>query len=129
MDTTRNSDLELLELARDKDDREPMKARKDAILESVWLQAKDPTLSKIRDELTKWLNYGFEHIPDEGMDPTPKQTQAMAEAEMNIQRLEKIAQDYVRTPGFQQQMLERMSRHDPQRAESIAVKNKKKEIA
>lgn len=126
MKTTRDADLELLELARDKEERDGMRNRQNAILESVWLQAKDSTLEKIREELAYWINYGMTNSPDEGVQPTQEQIQAMGEAEMNIERLEKVAQEYARSPGFQQAMLKRMSNHDPVRAQVIAQKQKRR---
>jgi hypothetical protein len=126
MDNTRESDLELLELARDKADTEGREDRRNAVLEGVWQQSKDPKLTQIRNELAKWINFGLEHVPTDGMPPTYEQSKAMAEAEMNIERLEKVAQAYVRSPGFQTEMLKRMAKHDSIITDSIVTKQKRR---
>lgn len=126
MNTTRSADLELLELARDGADSEQRLDRRNAILESVYQQTKDSTLEKIRTELAKWINFGLANVPEEGVPPTPKQIQAMGKAEQKIQELERKAQAYVKTPGFQNELLKRMARHDKTAVDSIINQQKRR---
>lgn len=129
MKTTREAELELLEIARDKSrslGHETKENRRASILESVYEQTKDPHLEKMRLELQKWIIFGLEHSPDEGVEPTKDQRMAMAKAEFMIQEIEKKVQKYIQSPGIQEQIVRKMSQHDPDYAEAIVVKQKRR---
>jgi len=128
-ETTRTSELELLELARDKvgNSGEDSKFnRRSSILESIWEQTKDPTLEKMRKELQRWVIYGLDNAPEEEMEPTKEQRMAMATAQINIERIEKLVQSYVQSPGIRDKLISKMHMHDPDYAESLVVKHKRR---
>jgi len=129
MKTTREAELELLELARDEADNigsEGKTNRRNSILESVFEQTKDPTIEKMRNELARWVRYGLRHVPEEDEAPTDKQKRALAEAQINIDRIEKDIHRYIESPGVRDSIIKKMHRHDPIYAESIVIKQKRR---
>lgn len=126
MKTSRNSDLEILETARDATNDPAKRARRNALLESVYMQSKDSTLEKIKRELTQWIIYGLNFVPENNLPPTIEQQRGMAKAQSNIDRLEKAAQDYAKSPAFLNDRLKRMNRHDPVKVSSIITKQQRR---
>lgn len=129
MNTTRTAELELLEIGRDKvkdAEQDGRYKRRGSILESIFEQVKDPYLEKMRKELHRWVVSGLENVPDEGTTPTKKQRNAMAEAQINIERIEALIQQYVQSPAVRDSIIKKMHKHDPTYAESIVVKQKRR---
>lgn len=128
MKTTREAELELLEIARDRAKKtglNPRFKRRSAILERVYAQVKDSVLEKLRNELHHWIRLGLLNSPEKGMPPTRKQMEIMAQAEQNIERIEKAIKRYASNPGIQQQIVKKMYKHDPLYAQSIAIKQRR----
>jgi len=123
--TTRNNDLGIIEQARDKADNAQKRARRNAILESIYLQSQDSTLEKMRVELAGWIRHGIEYLPEDGMPATPEQVKQTAIAQMNIERIEEKVRLYAQSPAFQDNLLRRMARHDPIRAEAKIIKQRR----
>lgn len=111
---TRNHDLAILESARDASDS--AREHRTSLIESVYEQSKDPILEKMRLNLQHWIIKGLEAVP-EGEFPTIRQKMDMAEAEINIERLEKQIKEYTSSEEFQVKIASKIAKTSETEAE------------
>lgn len=119
---TRQKDLELLEEGRDLAiDRE----HRQALLDSIYEQAKDSYLEGMRRELTNWLKRGFAAVPEEGQHPTVFQKAEMAQAEYQVQEIEGAIKRYTATPEYQAKLAQAIAKSSKKEADLLMVKQRK----
>lgn len=92
---TRTADLDLLTLKAEENEKGDEHIK--AIREQVYEQSKDAYLEKKRNELTEWIQRGLYAYSSS----SPHKTQQMAEAEMNIDRIEREIKMYTGSESFQ----------------------------
>lgn len=113
---TRKTDLEILEAGRDQSDS--ARIHRTSLIQSVYEQSKDTTLEAMRLELQNWIIKGLEAVP-EGDTPTLRQKMAMAEAEINIERMEKAIKQYTSSEAFQRNIASKVAKISQKEAEIV----------
>lgn len=121
--TTRSHDLDLLDDSRLRVTSEEGFLHRNAILDAVFVQSQDEELERMRNELAHWINYGLAYAPDDlETQPNLHQMAKMAEAEKNIQRLEKSIKKYAQSDDFRSRILKAIAKHNP--VEAVVKANK-----
>lgn len=93
---TREPDLDILTTRANQQQADSIHVK--TIRDQIYEQSKDAYLEKKRQELTDWIKRGlFAYQSND-----PKKKEIMAQAEMNIDRIEREIKMYVGSDGFQQ---------------------------
>lgn len=120
MKTTRSQDLDFLTLKMEESQDE---THAKAIREQIFHQSKDSYLEKKRNELTEWINRGLYAF----QSASPKKKEIMAQAEMNIDRIEREIKLYAGSEAFQQTLAKAAAKISNLQAEVFINKRKKHE--
>lgn len=118
MKTTRSKDLDFLTLKMEESQDE---THAKSVREQIYEQSKDFYLEKKRKELEEWIIKGLYAFKSD----SPRKKQQMAEAELNIDRIEREIKLYSSSAAFQQTLARAAGRISRMEADTFVVKSKK----